>query len=285
MDYARSLLSELMSPYESESKKKFFDRDVCKYFLVRFCPHELFINTKSDLGPCDKIHEEALKRDYQEAEDREKYGYEEEFYEYLQTLINDLDRKIRKGKERLNIQPDESLLNPNKDEKEEKIVLLDEKIKSLLAQIEEAGEEGRVQEAQDLNQQLERLQAELATLKNNDDSNPIFKQEKRMEVCDVCGSFLVTNDTSKRLDAHMEGKQHTGYAKIREALEEYVKKYGEKPRDRGGRRESRDRNRYRDRDRDSRRYDRDRYADRDYRRRDRDGFERRRSGDRDYHRE
>lgn len=25
---------------------------VCKYFLVKFCPHDLFTNTKADLGPC-----------------------------------------------------------------------------------------------------------------------------------------------------------------------------------------------------------------------------------------
>ena len=27
------------------------DRDVCKYMLVSFCPHDLFPNTKKDLGP------------------------------------------------------------------------------------------------------------------------------------------------------------------------------------------------------------------------------------------
>jgi hypothetical protein len=42
-----------------------------------------------------------------------------------------------------------------------------------------------------------------------------------MEVCTVCGAFLVINDTSKRLDAHMEGKQHSGYKQIREAYEEW----------------------------------------------------------------
>jgi hypothetical protein len=26
------------------------DKEVCGCYLVRFCPHELFINTKSDLG-------------------------------------------------------------------------------------------------------------------------------------------------------------------------------------------------------------------------------------------
>ena len=37
---------------------------VCKLYLVKLCPHELFTNTKSDLGHCDKVHDEALKQEY-----------------------------------------------------------------------------------------------------------------------------------------------------------------------------------------------------------------------------
>lgn len=49
-----------------------------------------------------------------------------------------------------------------------------------------------------------------------------------MEVCHVCGAFLVMNDTSNRLDAHLQGKQHTGYQKIHETYEEL--KVGRNPR-------------------------------------------------------
>lgn len=41
-----------------------------------------------------------------------------------------------------------------------------------------------------------------------------------MEVCQVCGAFLVTNDSSDRLEAHYQGKQHQGYLKIRETLDQ-----------------------------------------------------------------
>ena len=44
--------------------------------------------------------------------------------------------------------------------------------------------------------------------------------EKRMEVCDVCGSFLVVNDLQIRVDAHVMGKQHRGYATLRQKLRE-----------------------------------------------------------------
>jgi hypothetical protein len=41
-----------------------------------------------------------------------------------------------------------------------------------------------------------------------------------MELCDVCGSFLVIGDTQSRVDAHLLGKQHIGFARIRSTIEE-----------------------------------------------------------------
>ena len=41
-----------------------------------------------------------------------------------------------------------------------------------------------------------------------------------MELCDVCGSFLVIGDTQSRVDAHLLGKQHIGFARIRTSIEE-----------------------------------------------------------------
>lgn len=39
-------------PLQERLKKQehFDDPDVCKYILVSFCPHDLFPNTKADLG-------------------------------------------------------------------------------------------------------------------------------------------------------------------------------------------------------------------------------------------
>lgn len=39
-------------PLQERLKKQehFDDQDVCKYILVSFCPHDLFPNTKADLG-------------------------------------------------------------------------------------------------------------------------------------------------------------------------------------------------------------------------------------------
>ena len=49
---------------------------------------------------------------------------------------------------------------------------------------------------------------------------PFINEMKHMEVCPVCGAFLVVNDTQTRVDAHLSGKQHVGYALIRDAIKE-----------------------------------------------------------------
>ena len=43
---------------------------------------------------------------------------------------------------------------------------------------------------------------------------------EKMELCDVCGSFLVIGDSQSRVDAHLLGKQHLGYARIRASITE-----------------------------------------------------------------
>ena len=38
-----------------------------------------------------------------------------------------------------------------------------------------------------------------------------------MEICNICGAMLVINDPNKRLETHLDGKQHRGYLRVREA--------------------------------------------------------------------
>jgi hypothetical protein len=45
-------------------KEHYSNPDVCKYYLISFCPHELFPNTKQDLGSCMKRHDEHFKKSF-----------------------------------------------------------------------------------------------------------------------------------------------------------------------------------------------------------------------------
>ena len=65
-----AMLDELMgrnrnvAPHENVRELVWSDPEICRYFLVDFCPHDLFTNTKADLGPCGKIHDEDLKQKF-----------------------------------------------------------------------------------------------------------------------------------------------------------------------------------------------------------------------------
>lgn len=90
-------------------------------------------------------------------------------------------------------------------------------------------------------------------------------QEKQMEVCEVCGAFLIVGDAQQRIEDHLTGKQHLGYSKLRKAVEEMHEQRKKERESEERRREEerkakyengmdRRRDRERDRDRDRRRY-------------------------------
>lgn len=49
----------------------------------------------------------------------------------------------------------------------------------------------------------------------------ILSQEKKMALCEICGSFLVANDATERTQSHLTGKQHVGFGLVREYLNEF----------------------------------------------------------------
>jgi len=312
---AAQLLDELMGrdrnlvPGEKSTQVHWSHPDVCKHFLCGFCANDLFVNTKADLGPCTKIHDEVLKLEYEKSSRYGKMGFEEDFVRYLNTIQADVERKIRRGHERLqmNKQREQELAENDSD----KTKMLTDHINQLLEEIEQLGGEGKVEEAQGVARLVEQLKEEREQSKAG---SGIAGQEKQMEVCEVCGAFLIVGDAQARVDDHLQGKQHVGYAKIKSTIEDLKQKPWLKPKgsDRAGseKKEERDKIRERERDRDqrsrsrrssvdrhkerrrrSRSRSRDRYRDRRRshersERRDRDRSDRRReSRDRDRERE
>lgn len=57
-------------------------------------------------------------------------------------------------------------------------------------------------------------------IKSHDTSHYSDAQDKLMEVCEVCGAFLIVGDAQQRIEDHLTGKQHLGYSKLRRAVEE-----------------------------------------------------------------
>lgn len=286
---AAALLDELMGrnrnalPTEA-AKLDWSDDSVCKYFLVEFCPHDLFSNTKADLGPCYSIHDEKFKDAYQSSSRKGRMGYEDKLLALVESTISDMDRKIRSGRERLAKAQgaDEAVVGAKDQAVVDKIKALDDRISGLVAEISVLGSEGKVEEAQNHMKMVSVLKSERESLSSSLGGtlhSQLSSQEKRMQVCEVCGAFLVVGDCQQRVDAHLEGKQHVGFALLRKTLVDLKAQVNEihrldRDRDRafssrGGDRDRRDSysssssSRY-DRDRhDSSSRDRDRDRDRD----------------------
>ncbi|KAM9296443.1 luc7-like protein 3 [Gastrophryne carolinensis] len=234
---AAQLLDELMgrdrnlAPNEKRCNVRWDDENVCKYYLCEFCPAELFTNTRSDLGPCEKIHDENLRKQYEKSSRYMKVGYEREFLRYLQSLLAEVERRIRRGHARLALSQSQQAagsVGPT-GKNEEKIQVLTDKIEGLLVQIEELGSEGKVEEAQGMMKLVEQLKDEREILNSSTSTIESFAaQEKQMEVCEVCGAFLIVGDAQSRVDDHLMGKQHMGYAKIKSTVEELKEKLRKK---------------------------------------------------------
>ena len=83
------------------------DTRACRSFIAGTCPHDLFTNTKQDLGPCPKIHSEALKSEYEALSDKHKYGFEYDYLRDMQKYIDECNRRIDAAQRRLEKTPDE----------------------------------------------------------------------------------------------------------------------------------------------------------------------------------
>ncbi|XP_071549643.1 luc7-like protein 3 isoform X1 [Panulirus ornatus] len=327
---AAALLDELMGrarntlPEERSNKLSWDSPDVCRHFLVKFCPHDLFTNTKSDLGPCDKtIHDEELKREFEASNSYRRTAFEDEFVRYAESMLSEVDKRIRKGKQRLSLSVKDALDSSTTGDGrvDEQLELLSERITGLVSEAERLGSEGNVEEAQGLLKLCDQLREERDALRRSSENSVWHQaaemaasQEKQMEVCEVCGAFLIVGDAQQRIDDHLTGKQHVGFAKLRQAIQEIrdsrekarterellrekereerrkalmeEEKRREKEREERRKREEERRHRSHDRDRERDRRDRSRDRDRDRDRirdrdRDRDRRDRRHSRSRD----
>eukprot|EP00850_Spirogloea_muscicola_P009675 SM000054S18161 [mRNA] locus=s54:640979:643117:- [translate_table: standard] len=236
VDLQRALLDELMGTARdlTEEQKKVHreprwdDAAACACFLARFCPHDLFFNTKSDLGACAKLHDAKLKESFEQSSRHDQYlpRFEAELARTCEKLVSDLDRKVRRGRERLAQDVDLASLLPLSAEAREHLAGLEAKVAKLLEQSEALGEQGRIDEAQALMKKVEALNDEktVALDAASSERGLMMSQEKKMALCEICGSFLIASETTDRTASHASGKQHIGYGMIRDFLKEYKEK-------------------------------------------------------------
>ncbi|KAI9745145.1 MAG: splicing factor [Claussenomyces sp. TS43310] len=227
----RKLLEQLMGAGASSraAQLSITDPKVCRSFLVGICPHDLFTNTKQDLGPCPKVHSEPLKSEYESTADKARYGFEYDYMRDLQKYIDECNRRIDAAQRRLEKTPDEirqtnALLKQISD--------LSKSIETGLLEIEVLGEASEVSRAYEeffrIRQAMQTKgdkERELKAL--SDTSGPSGHQ--KLQVCDVCGAYLSRLDNDRRLADHFYGKMHLGYAQMRKTYEGLQKELKGRP--------------------------------------------------------
>lgn len=291
----RKMLDELMGTQrdgvQEKDSVKFTSPTVCKSYLLGLCPFDLFHNTKLDLGACSKIHDPALKADYELSMNEKDYGYEIEQLDHLTQFISDCDRKVGVNKRRLEETQDEESLGPEALAVHE----LNEQIGIMLAEAEVLGADGMVDDSM-------RVMAEIDVLKGHkrkaediyrNSIAPTTNQQQKLRVCEICAAFLSLYDNDRRLADHFGGRLHMGFIKVRERLTQLqdvvTKKRENRELERMKRREEREqerererkeRNKVSDRSRDRNRRSRSRDNDRKDRHKEKDRHRRSRSRDR-----
>lgn len=282
MDAQRALLDQLMGPNrnkvgsEDSESAHWSDHNVCPWYLCGFCPHDLFTNTKEDLGPCSKIHSAVLKAEFEKEKDAVKTRNEAKFLRHLQGLQIRGRQRVARAQDRLKMQAPNHFGDPELRRQQKEIEDMTIDLKNIEGEMEELGEQGKVAEAQEKLNKRDQLQLKLNNLKEQHKirSNQLESRVKPFIVCETCGGFIVDENpaNSRRVLAHNAGRMHQGFSKIFskvEELEEKLKDVNIDELDEPSPRRSR----------------RSRSRDRGRRTRDRERRRRRRSGSRDRRRE
>ncbi|XP_035905293.1 putative RNA-binding protein Luc7-like 2 isoform X1 [Anopheles stephensi] len=242
-DQMRAMLDQLMGTARNgETNRysvKFYDSKVCKSFLLGCCPHEILASTRMDLGECPKVHDLALRADYENASKNKDYYYDVDAMEHLQAFIADCDRRTEAAKKRLAETQEE--LTAEVAAKANAVHELAEEIGKKLAKAEALGEAGQVEESMKLMSEIEELRSEKSRAEQEYRSSipASTYQQQKLRVCEVCSAYLGIHDNDIRLADHFGGKLHLGFLAIRDKLAELEKTAG--PRQKELRKTGRDR--------------------------------------------
>lgn len=118
-----------------------------------------------DLGECTKIHDLALRADYEIASKERDLFFELDAMDHLESFIAECDRRTELAKKRLAETQEE--ISAEVSAKAEKVHELNEEIGKLLAKAEQLGAEGNVDESQKILMEVEKVRAKKKKQRKN----------------------------------------------------------------------------------------------------------------------
>jgi len=215
---------------------KLTDPKVCRSFICGTCPHDLFTNTKMDLGACPHTHSTRLKDEFdlvykvvsgQVDGDDSPYtstevdGLRAEYERNIHSFVEDCDRRIRAAQRRLEKTPEE---NNKTTALMREIGEIQTAYEAAMTEVEALGESGKVEESM---MELAKAEALKAEKLDKEKELQILSEtsgasgHQKLRVCDICGAYLSILDSDRRLADHFGGKMHLGYLQLRQTLEEW----------------------------------------------------------------
>ncbi|KAA8581724.1 hypothetical protein FQN60_003305, partial [Etheostoma spectabile] len=244
---------------ETRQRVKFTDERVCKSHLLNCCPHDILSGTRMDLGECTKIHDLALRADYEIASKERDLFFELDAVEHLESFIADCDRRTELAKKRLAETQEE--ISAEVAAKAEKVHELNEEIGKLLAKAEQLGAEGNVDEAQKVLQEVEKVRTRKKDAEEEyRNSMPASSfQQQKLRVCEKTVVDKQEKRNQERLKRREEREKEEKMKKrTRSRSREHKRSRSHDRRRRRSRSTSRDKRRSRSRSRERRRRHRSR---------------------------
>ena len=199
-----------------------YDPNICKSFLVDVCIHDLFVGTKSDLGPCPRLHLEKHKMEYQHqiSKGKEFREFALEHEKNLERHVFDTNRRVEIASRRLEKTP-EDIYKLNQITRELEQLNMD--ITLGLEEIELLGQQGEISRAlyelENLEKKRTETEAKEKDMRNLSEVSG-FSGHQKLQVCQDCGAYLSRIDNDRRLADHFSGKMHKGFVQLRAAYEE-----------------------------------------------------------------
>uniref|UniRef100_K3W7R4 Uncharacterized protein n=1 Tax=Globisporangium ultimum (strain ATCC 200006 / CBS 805.95 / DAOM BR144) TaxID=431595 RepID=K3W7R4_GLOUD len=207
MDAQRALLDELMGRNRDGDKPEedisdFRHSRVCKRFLCGLCPHDLFQNTKMDLGECEQLHLPKMRIQYEKEKmehPTKDFGYEQELERDLVKFISEVEKKIQRAQRRLEEQDGAKAPSLMDFENCKEVLEITAEIQEVMQKAEEAGNEGEVDLSMELMNQVEELKQKKATAQANAMLNA-FKSEAAAATAGDAGNTAVNGAAANDAD-------------------------------------------------------------------------------------
>lgn len=114
-----------------------------------------------------------MRKLFEKAKGHRKIQYQEEFIRFCTSMVNEVERKIQKGRQRLALNSKQEITpsNPAQIQRnQEQINILNERINGLEKEAEQAGNDGNVEQAQGLMKLCDQLKEERDALKKQNEN-------------------------------------------------------------------------------------------------------------------